>query len=92
MPNIYDVEIESGARISMFTDDTVINKMITGWKREYGDVLDLGGGTYDVSCHMIEEMCGGDFKELRRKFPALTLPEARLIAEQSHTSAIQDYY
>jgi hypothetical protein len=92
MQSIHNVQVESGTRISLFVEDSVINKLINGWKTEYGDVLDLGGHTYDVSCHQIESLCHADPKELRKKFPALTIAEARLIAEQSHEYATQDYF
>lgn len=80
MNYIYDIPAEFDDMLSEVVPPALNDKVVAGWKpEEYGDLVDFGGGVFDVTCNMVLELCDGDYKTLRKKIPSLTVAEAKAI-------------
>jgi hypothetical protein len=83
LESTYEVSMENRTLVSEIVPDEVVNKIITGWKDEYGDILDFGGGIKDVTCFALLELSKGKHAELKKLFPLLTTAEAKYIIAES---------
>lgn len=82
MKLVYDsspITLDTRLLVSQVIDDEMNSKLVKGWKKDYGDLVDFGGGIQDVSCHQLMSLCEESPTTLRKKFPALTAAEAKRI-------------
>lgn len=73
------VSQENGTLASEVLDEKHYDKIVAGWKPEYGEPLDFGGGVIDIPCYDLYELCEGEAPKLRKLFPTLSPADSRAI-------------
>jgi len=88
---LHFVNMEHGTLVSEVLPEEVANDIVKQWKEnEYGDLLDFGGGTYDITCYDLIELCENKYTVFRKKFTGFTVAAAKGILEECNKAKSAD--
>lgn len=86
----YVVSAVNETLLSEVVSENLFLRIIKSWKPEYGELVDFGGGTYDVTCEKILQLCDEKPAALRKKFPELSAKEAVSLVNSCISAVAQD--